>query len=121
MVRELNKTTTLTGTSNKQYRFELWGFDDFDDVKNTFTGGGLYLFTNRYKDGDVYRHSYLYLGETGDYYTRYNSHHKEFCIRDNNANCIGFYSMPNATEEERKTAENDILSNYNFPCNVDNN
>ena len=120
MVHELGKVTTLEGKTGKKYQFSLWSFDDFDDLKNTFTGGGLYIFTNRHKDTDKYRHLYLYLGETGDYYTRYNSHHKELCIRKCNSNCIGFYSMPNATEEERITVEEDILSNYNFPCNSNN-
>lgn len=121
MVRELNKITTLTGASNKQYRFELWSFDDFDDVKETFQGGGLYLFTKREMIDGTYRHTYLYLGKTSNYLIRYDNHHKETAIRNHESNCIGFYSMNFSSDEEMKEAEEDILSNYIFPCNDINN
>ncbi len=121
MVKELNKTTILTGTSKKQYKFNLWGFDDFDDVKGTFQGGGLYLFTRRELVNGAYMHTYLYLGKTTDYLTRYDNHHKENEIRNLESNCIGFYSMQNATEEDMEKTEKDILSNYDFPCNTINN
>lgn len=121
MVKELHKTTTLIGASNKQYKFNLWGFDDFDDVKGTFQGGGLYLFTKREQvDGD-YKHTYLYLGKTLNYLTRYDNHHKEEDLRNLESNCIGFYPMSITAEEKLEEAEKDILSNYNFPCNtIDN-
>ncbi len=121
MVKELGKVTTLSGKSGKDYEFNLWSFDEFEDIKNTFKGGGLYLFTRRVYSENEYWHHYIYLGETEDYYTRYNSHHKEVCIKNYESNCIGFYSMPNATEEERKAAEDDLLDAYNFPCNSANN
>lgn len=121
MIKEISKTTILTGVSKKRYTFNLWGFDDFDDVKGTFQGGGLYLFTKRVQVDGEYRHIYLYLGETVDYYTRYDNHHKEKQIRDLNSNCIGFCSMSFASEEEMKKAEKDILDNYDFPCNLKNN
>ena len=121
MVKELGKYTTLIGESGKKYIFNLWLFDDFDDVKRTFTGGGLYLFTNRHSVNGEFKHSYIYLGETEDYYTRYDNHHKENCIRHHEANCIGFYSMPGVSEEERKAAEDDLLAKYDFPCNKANN
>lgn len=121
MVEELNKITELRGKSGENYQFSLWLFEDFDDIKSTFTGGGLYLFTNRHSDQEIYKHSYIYLGETGDYFTRFDNHHKEQCIRLHNANCIGFYSMPDADEDTRKAAEDDLLDNYNFPCNNANN
>jgi len=118
MVRELNKVTTLTGKSGKKYEFFLWSFDEFDDIQRTFKGSGLYLFTNRHKDErGVFKHSYIYLGETGDYFTRYDNHHKEKCIVTHNSNCIGFYSMPNSSEEERIDLEDDLLAAYFFPCN----
>lgn len=121
MIKELNRTTVLKGQSGKEYVFRLWSFEDFDDVKGSFTGGGLYLFTYRYYTGEAYRHTYIYLGETGDYYTRFNGHHKENCIRLHLSNCIGFYSMPGATEEQRKSTEDDLLAVYNFPCNTSDN
>lgn len=121
MVKELNKTTNLTTNTGTVYKFRLWLFDDFDDIKQTFKGSGLYLFTKRYKANTGYRHKYLYLGETGDFYTRYDNHHKEEDIKNNDANCIGFYSMPNSTEEERLKTEKELLNSYDFTCNDINN
>ena len=121
MLKKLNKTMTLTGKSGKEYEFDLWSFEDFDDVKGAFEGSGLYVFTRRYLDGNKYKHNRIYLGETGDYSTRFDNHHREQCIRKHGANCIGLYSMPNSTEKQRKDAENDLLEAYNFPCNDQNN
>lgn len=121
MVKELNKTTTLTGSSGTEYTFHLWSFDDFNDIKGSFRGCGLYLFTKRYLTEGVYRHKYLYIGETGDYSTRYDNHHKEKDLREFDSNCIGFLSMQNSSEDERKEIEKDILSAYNLPCNTANN
>lgn len=121
MVKEVGRVTTLTGRSGTEYEFSLWTFDEFDDIKGTFTGGGLYLFTNRHFVNGEYRHSYIYLGESGDYFNRYDNHHKESDIILHNANCIGFYSMPNSTEMQRKIAEEDLLAHYLFPCNIVNN
>lgn len=117
MVNELGKITTLTGASGIKYKFTLWTFDEFEDIKNTFTGEGLYLFTKRYLTDKGFMHYYIYLGETDNYYTRYNNHHKEESINEYGSNCIGFYAMSNSTEEERKVAEDDLLSAYDFPCN----
>ena len=121
MVTELDKYTTLTGKSGTKYDFSLWTFDDFDDIKGTFTGEGLYLFTRRFRIDEGYKHEYIYLGETEDYYERYDNHHKEDCIKKHKSNCIGFYSMTNSSEEKRKAVEDDILAAYNFPCNDKNN
>lgn len=121
MVSELNKSTVLTGKSGTEYRFRLWGFDDFDDVKATFQGEGLYLFTRREIVDGLYRHTYLYLGKASNYFSRYNNHHKEDSIRAYQSNCVGFYPMSFATDEEMTEAETDILNNYDFPCNISNN
>lgn len=121
MVEELNKVTTLEGISGKKYTFSLWSFEIFDDVKSTFTGGGLYLFTRRHSVGGQYMHDYIYLGETEDYYVRFNGHHKEQSIMGYQANCIGFYPMPNVSQSARKEVEADLLGRYNFPCNEANN
>lgn len=121
MVKELKKVTILEGNSGNKYQFSLWSFEEFDDIKGSFTGGGLYLFTKRYDDEGVFRHFYIYLGETENYFTRFDFHHKEQSIRLHDANCIGFYPMPNADEKECKAAEADLLANYDFPCNTVNN
>lgn len=117
MIKKLSSTLTLKGKSGKEYSFKLSTFDDFEDVKDGFTGHGLYVFTKRYKDGDVYRHSLIYLGMATSLDTRFEGHHKEDCIKRNGANCICIHLMNNSTPESRKAAESDILAANNFTCN----
>lgn len=121
MVIELNKTTTLKSSTGKEYVFQLYSFDDFNDLKGFFDEDpALYLFTRRYIDGGTYHHVYIYLGETCNLNSRFNDHHKEKCIRRNNANCIGVYRF-GGTEKVRKDSENDLLDANRFPCNEANN
>lgn len=121
-MERLNGTITLTGQSGKKYTFELYSFGVFEELIEEITvrRGAIYLFTNRYFKHDKYCHSNIYLGETDDVSTRYANHHKRFCITRHGSNCIGFY-WTDANERERKEMEEDILSVYNFPCNVQNN
>lgn len=44
MIKKLSSTLTLKGKSGKEYSFKLSTFDDFEDVKDGFTGHGLYVF-----------------------------------------------------------------------------
>lgn len=122
MITQLNKTTTLKGKSGKEYVFNLYSFDDFNDLVTEITAekAALYLFTNRYSSNGKYYHNYIYLGETGDISSRYSGHHKEACIKKHNANCIGFWWAPD-NEDKRRAAETDILEANNFPCNEVNN
>lgn len=114
-------TVAVKGKSGKVYNFTFHTFDSFEDVKDGFTGHGLYVFTMRYKDGDVYRHSLIYLGMATSLDTRFEGHHKEDCIKRNGANCIGIHLMNNSTPESRKAAESDILAANNFTCNEQEN
>lgn len=117
MTKDLDATITLTGKSGKEYEFKLGTFDSFDDVKEGFTGHGLYVFTKRYKEGGVFRHSLIYLGMATSLETRFEGHHKEQCIKSHGANCLGIHHMNNSTKEGRKAAESDILSAIIFTCN----
>lgn len=121
-MEKLNKIATLTGQSGKEYAFELYSFGEFEELIEEITEkrGAIYLFTNRYLKQGKYCHSYIYLGETDDVSTRYYNHHNQSCIMRHNSNCIGFY-WTDAVERGRKEMEEDILSAYNFPCNVQNN
>lgn len=121
-MQRLNKTITLTGAFGEEYEFELYSFEDFEDLSDNMTEkrGAIYLFTNRHIEQGEYHHTRIYLGETGDVSTRYKNHHKERCIMNHEANCIGFYWVE-GDEEERKAIEDDILDTYNFPCNEMNN
>ena len=121
MVKDINKTTTLKTKMGKEYVFQLYSFDDFNDLKGFFDEDpALYSFTRRYKDGDKFYHDYIYLGETCNLNSRFNEHHKEKCIRKNNANCIGIFRY-GGTEKVRKGSESDLLESNKFPCNEVNN
>lgn len=112
---------TLTGRSGKQYMFSLFSLQSFNDLKDAFKPlAALYVFTKRNPNIQGFTHNLIYLGETGDLSTRYNNHHKEQCITSHGANCIGIFVF-NGTEMQRKSAEEDILANYDFPCNEINN
>lgn len=118
MLKNLGKTTSLTGQSGKKYSFKLYSFDEYEDVKNAWEHfPALYLFTRRYMSNGAYYHTYLYLGETGDVATRFQSHHKESCIKSHGSNCIGIYPDVPEDEKKRLEIEKDILLNYQFPCN----
>ncbi len=114
MIKKLESTLTLTGRSGKEYSFKLSTFDKWDDVKDGFTGHGLYLFTKRSPEG---KHDLIYLGMATELETRFDSHHKMFCIVKYGANCLGVHQMNNSTKEGRKNAESDLLAAYDFPCN----
>lgn len=122
MVKNLNKTTTLIGKSGKEYVFNLYSFDDFADLVSDIKAekAALYLFTNRHISDGEYKHTYIYLGETGDISTRYSGHHKEDCIKKHKGNCIGFWWAPEDADK-RRNAETDILLANKFPCNEVNN
>lgn len=114
MINNLNKVLTLIGKSGKEYTFKLSTFDSFDDIKDGFTGHGLYLFTKR--DSEC-SHKLLYLGMASTLETRFDSHHKKDKLIEEGANCLGVYHMNNSTKESRKEAESDLLAANNFSCN----
>lgn len=114
MITKLDKTLTLGGKSGKEYTFKLSTFDEFEDVKDGFTGHGLYVFSNRNTHCE---HTLIYLGMASTLETRFDNHHKEDCIKANGANCLGIYHMNNSTRESRKEAESDILAANSITCN----
>ena len=114
MIKKLDTSLTLKGKSGKEYSFKLSTFDSFEDVKDGFTGHGLYVFTKRSIEG---KHELLYLGMATTLETRFDSHHKKDKIVKYGANCFGVHQMNNSTKESRKEAESDLLAAYNFPCN----
>ena len=122
MIKDIRKTTTIKGESGKEYRFSLYTFDRFEEVKTGWKQiPALYLFTRRELSNGAYYHTYLYLGETGDLSQRFNNHHKEAELVQKGTNCIGIYMNVPQNEDERKLLEKDILSAHKFPCNEQNN
>lgn len=121
MVEDLNTTVTIKGMSGTNYIFNVYGFSKFSDLFDAFKViPALYAFTKRFARGGAYTHDLIYVGETGDLSSRFNNHHKEFCIMKGNANCICIHSFQ-GTESERLAAETDILNAYDLPCNDKNN
>lgn len=105
-------TLTVKGELGKEYEFSIHSLNTkFREV------GGIYVFTRRYKKSSdqKFYHDLIYCGKTNDLSNRFKSHHKEDCIKRNNANCICF--MVVTTEQERKAIEADILSGNDFKCN----
>ncbi len=103
---------TVTGKSRKEYKFNIYTLDT-----KFVKAGAIYIFTKRIKQstGDNYNHDFVYCGKTEDLSTRFDNHHKEDCIKKNNANCICILQVE--TEKERTTIEEDILKGNNFRCN----
>lgn len=121
MVTDINSFLRLKGSSGKEYIFDLYEFDYFPNLGESFNAiSALYLFTSRYWDGESYKHELIYLGETSDLSKRFASHHKEDGIMSYGANCIGIFAFV-GPEFQRKAAERDILNTYDFPCNNINN
>lgn len=118
MFTNIGKTTTIKGESGKEYQFQLYTFDTFEDIKSAWNSiPALYLFTRRELSNGAYYHTYLYLGETGDLSTRFQNHHKESEIMSHGSNCIGIYSHVPADEPGRLNLERDLLLANKFPCN----
>ena len=115
-------TLEIIGYSGRRYRFTLYTYTSFDDLRNSFVKNysALYLFSRMTTGYNVNNHNLIYLGETGDLSTRFCHHHKELEIVGFGANCIGICAA-SVDELIRKNAEKDLLSAYDFPCNdVDN-
>lgn len=120
MVRRLELILSIQGKSGTEYDFDLYSFDDFDELEDYFSPiGAVYVFVH----ADCFTKNcmcqYVYCGKTGkgngNLSNRFDYHHAERCIRGEQANCIGIYSEEN--EQRRSDIETDILEGNNFPCN----
>lgn len=116
MATDLNLVLIIEGQSKAEYVFKLYSFDDFAELNNCFTGAGVYIFVHLDCFTENCNAQYIYCGKTGDLSTRFDDHHKEECIKNNNANCIGILQETN--EQRRKDIETDILEGNTFPCNI---
>ena len=120
MIKRLNNNFTLNGKSGRKYTFEMYVFDDFDDVKDAFIdASAIYIFTRRCQEtSDKYAHNLIYCGETGHLNRRFYKHHHESDIKSHHANCL---CVMGVSEETREAVEADILENNSFPVNVQHN
>lgn len=100
-------TLTLTGFSGNQYTFGVYRYGtNFNAI------GAVYAVTYR---NSVSKHDIIYIGQTEDLSDRFDNHHKESCFIRNNANCICVHTESN--ENLRLRIEQDLIHNYNPPCN----
>jgi len=102
---------TLTGASSASYTFEIYPWNTpFNPV------AAVYVVTKGFlaKDGG-FRHSILYVGETGSLSERFANHHKADTMQRHQANHITVLLERNP--EIRLRIEADLIDAYNPPCN----
>jgi hypothetical protein len=74
--------------------------------------GGNYIFSKETKDGHW---TPIYIGETGDLSTRFDTHHKDDCISKQGATHIHVHA--NEDEDARLAEEADLIAKWDPPCN----
>lgn len=102
----------IKGASGSSYEFTAYPGDTLFNAV-----GAIYVVTERTpkQDGGAL-HRLLYVGETGDLSSRFDSHHKQGCFDARGANCICVLTRSN--EHHRLEIESDILNNGDsWPCN----
>ena len=99
-------TVTLKGKSGNAYDFDVypWG-TSFKPV------GAVYTVLK----ANPSNYSILYIGETGDLSSRFDSHHKQSCFDRNGKTHIGIHLESNG--KRRLEIEADLLANYRTQCN----
>ena len=97
----------LRGASGRTYDFQVspWG-KQFDRV------GAVYAVLRLELDG---KYTVLYIGQTEDLSSRFDSHHKQTCFDRNNKTHIGVHLDP--SERNRLAIERDLVANYHPVCN----
>lgn len=102
-------TVTWTGKSGKEYTFNRYG-----DTDNFKAIGGIYIFTKQLNNN---RWRAIYVGQTGDLSTRFDSHHAAKCIKREGATHICTLTSGMGKEKDRLAVEADLLANMSPPCN----
>lgn len=104
-------TIALHGESEKIYHFDAHGRDHKHE-----NVGGIYAVTKRYEDANgTQSHKVLYIGQTPDLSSEFDSHSKAGCFDEHEANCICCLTEKN--EEVRMAAEEDLIKYYRPICN----
>jgi len=104
-------TMTTKGESGKTYSFGVYPMDQsFREI------GGIYIITERFKNKEgQYRHRFIYIGQTEDFSTRFDNHHKSDCFAEHNATCI--CTLVEGDEDNRFAIETDLIRQHAPPCN----
>ena len=105
---EISKATFSANGS--KYPFTAYSTDtSFKDVS------AVYIFTRRTVNEGKGRHSFLYIGETGELGTRISGHEKWECVNDHGCNCICVH--PVKGKQVRRDIEAEFLNSHSTPCN----
>jgi hypothetical protein len=100
-------TCTWTGTSGKQYQYEVYPIDtNWNDVP------GNYIFA---KVNSSRRWTAIYIGETESFSDRLPNHNQLACVRRNGGTHV--HAHTNRDTRARKAEEQDLISNHNPACN----
>lgn len=99
-------TITLFGASGRSYNFDVYPWN------TSFKALGA-VYTVLKKSGLNY--TILYIGQTGDLSSRFDSHHKQTCFDRNGKTHIGIHL--DSSENSRLAKERDLLGNYTPVCN----
>ena len=104
-------TATFTGTSGSKYEFTTHSRNTkFKAV------GGIYFVTRRLKRRDGgYRHTHIYVGETGNLSQISFSVDRKACFDKRGANCICIYLK--SSESKRRKIEAGLRNKYDPLCN----
>lgn len=106
-------TVTFKGKSGSSYDFEIY------PIGQAFNSVGAVYVILKYElnpgGAGEYWYRHVYVGETGDLSTRFDSHHKQDCFDSHGANRIGVHV--DNSEKSRMAKEADILAGGQWPCN----
>ena len=102
---------TLTGASNTKYKFSV--YPSGADLEAL---GGVYHISKRtLKQDGGGSHARIYIGQTADLSTCFDSHHKQSCFDHHNSICVGAHI--DDKETSRVAKEEDLIKGLRPPCN----
>lgn len=103
---------TFTGKSKTEYDFNVYPWD----TSFNKDCGAVYFITKRTKKSDSgHSHTPIYVGQTEDLSTRFDNHHKQACFDKHKKNSVCVYGEED--EDTRLEIEQDLIDNYDPPCN----
>jgi len=103
---------TVTGNSGTQYTFE----GPFDNTNNLSDNSGIYIIIC--SNGET--NTPIDVGESSTVKTRIKNHDRADCWKRNckNTLMVAVLYTPNKQQAGRMVIEQDIRSNYIFPCGI---
>lgn len=102
---------TISGESERRYTFKTYPIN----VKDIGDISVVYIFARRFKKDGKFLQKPLYVGESGQFQTRLNSHNKFEEVRRLGANVVNIYEI--SGESQRLQVETVLRHSLNCPCN----